>query len=161
MSSDNASAEREAASLADVLGRLAAVTVEGTFARASLVRHLERVLGMFEARMGETRESVVLSLRQRLQTLGVEVAAAALFGSAARDELEPDSDIDLLLIGEGLSQLEARAHFKAAGRELRRPVNVVVYSPADWLVGTKLDGSLAHNISANLVVLVFGELPRA
>jgi predicted nucleotidyltransferase len=113
MSSDNASAEREAASLAEVLGRLADVTAEGTCARASLVRYLERVLAMFEARMGETHEALVLILGQRLQTLGVEVTAAVLFGSAGRGELEPDSDIDLLLVAEGLSQLEAQAHFKA------------------------------------------------
>ncbi len=88
------------------------------------------------------------------------MAAAALFGSAARDELEPDSDIDLLLIADGLSQLEAQAHFKAAGRELRRPVNVIVYSREGWLETMKSAGSLAQGISSQPVVLLAGALPR-
>ena len=151
---------QEAARLPAVLAQLATVTADGSAARAALVRRLERVLREFEARQGESLEALVRILGERLQTLDAAVTAAALFGSAARDELEPDSDVDLLLIADGLSQLEAQAHFKAAGRELRRPVNVVVYSGAGWLDATKSAGSLAQGISSQPVVLLTGALPH-
>lgn len=148
------------ARLPAVLARLAALTAEGSPARAALVRQLERVLRDFEARKGENLETLVRILGERLQTLPADVTTAVLFGSAVRDELEPDSDIDLLLIADGLSQLEAQAHFKAAGRELHRPVNVVVYSSDGWLGATKSAGSLAQGISSQPVVLLAGTLPR-
>jgi predicted nucleotidyltransferase len=77
----------------------------------------------------DTRTSQVLA--QEVQKLGNKVEAAAIFGSAARGESDEASDIDLLLLTD-LAQLKAQALFKAAGRELGRPVNVLAYSPSAW-----------------------------
>lgn len=77
----------------------------------------------------DTRTSQLLS--EQVDTLGDKVEAAAIFGSAARGESDATSDIDLLLLTD-LPQLKAQALFKAAGRELGRPVNVLAYSPAAW-----------------------------
>jgi predicted nucleotidyltransferase len=153
--------EPDAARLAEVLDRLAAVTVAGSFARSMLVSRLESLLRLFEACKSETLEGLVRVLAWRLATLDANVTAAALFGSAARDELEPDSDVDLLLIADGLSQLEAQVHFKAAGRELRRAVNLLVFAPEGWLAATTSEGSLAQGIRSHPIVPLMGALPEA
>ncbi|NNU44763.1 nucleotidyltransferase domain-containing protein [Ramlibacter montanisoli] len=70
-------------------------------------------------------------MSEQVETLGEKVEAAAIFGSAARGESDATSDIDVLLLTD-LPQLKAQALFKATGRELGRPVNVLAYSPAAW-----------------------------
>jgi predicted nucleotidyltransferase len=68
-------------------------------------------------------------LSQQVDELESAIKAAAIFGSAERGESEEASDVDVLLLTE-LPQLKAQALFNAAGRELGRPVNVLVYSPS-------------------------------
>lgn len=77
----------------------------------------------------DTRTSQLLS--RELDKLGDQVEAAAIFGSAARGESSEGSDVDLLLLTD-LPQLKVQALFKASGRELGRPVNVLAYSPRAW-----------------------------
>lgn len=76
--------------------------------------------------------ALVRLLRERLATLSGNVEAAALFGSAARGHLHAESDIDVLVLTPDVSRLQAQAHFKPAGRALKRAVNVLVYTPEDW-----------------------------
>ena len=75
---------------------------------------------------------LVRALREHLATLKGQVEAAALFGSAARGDMHSESDIDLLVLTPDISRLQAQAHFKPAGRALKRAVNVLVYTPEDW-----------------------------
>lgn len=77
MNSDDESVEREAARLADVLGRLAAITVEGSVARAVLVSRLEELRRLFEAKAGETLEGMVRVLKSRQATMGADVVTAS------------------------------------------------------------------------------------
>lgn len=101
---------------------------------------------------------VEATLRSRLQSLpGVE--AAAIFGSWAAGRVGPDSDIDLLVVGnvdrDGLLAL-AREVELLAGRE----VNVTAYRPAEFrrLRGERA-GFLATVLDRPLIPLV-GDLPR-
>ncbi|WP_431051095.1 nucleotidyltransferase domain-containing protein [Roseateles sp. L2-2] len=75
---------------------------------------------------------LVRVMREHLATLKGQIEVAALFGSAARADMHSDSDIDLLVLTPDLSRLQAQAHFKPAGRALKRAVNVLVYTPEDW-----------------------------
>ncbi len=75
---------------------------------------------------------LVRALREHLATLKGQVEAAALFGSAARGDMHSESDIDLLVLTPDISRLQAQAHFKPAGRALKRAVNVLVHTPEDW-----------------------------
>ena len=64
----------------------------------------------------------------------VEVAAPEkiiLFGSAAREEMGPDSDVDLLVIKSGVHRrrLTQQIYRKLFGMD--RPVDVVVVTPED------------------------------
>lgn len=61
------------------------------------------------------------TLRRALQPFAAEIDVACVFGSMARGDARPDSDIDLLLIGDGITgrmKAELRVAMKDAGRKL-------------------------------------------
>ncbi|WP_186830327.1 nucleotidyltransferase domain-containing protein [Mitsuaria sp. TWR114] len=147
--------------LTEVLDRLAGITAEGSLARKDLVERLESLLRAFESVSGETLEGLVQALSRHLGTLQPSADVAVVFGSAAQGELLPGSDVDVLLIARNLSQLEAQAHFKPAGRELKRPVNVIVYTPAAWLAALQSEGSLAQGIVGRPTLVLKGVLPTS
>ncbi|MBL0945825.1 MAG: nucleotidyltransferase domain-containing protein [Hydrogenophaga sp.] len=102
--------------------------------------------------------TTVRVLREAVSQLGGGVHAAAIFGSVARGEPRPDSDIDLLLIADGLSRLQAQSHFKKAGRALGRPVNVLLYTLADWSRARSGGDSLVQDIASGDVIELQGDI---
>lgn len=99
---------------------------------------------------------IVRVLRASLADLDLPIRTAAIFGSIARGDEHASSDIDLLLVTPG-SRLKAQAHFKAAGRELGRPVNVLTMTPLEWAASQEGD-ELTAQILNNPVILLKGEL---
>lgn len=74
-------------------------------------------------------------LRDGLASLGEQVVVAFVFGSAARGELRPGSDIDLLVVGDAGFE-EVVGALAGAQERLGRDVNPTVYPPMEF--GTKL-----------------------
>ncbi len=103
---------------------------------------------------------VVRVLRKRLAELKATVVAAAVFGSSARGETHTDSDIDLLLVTDA-SRLQAQAHFKAAGRALGRPVNVLTFTANQWAEAKRSGNELVREILRNPTITLQGELNAA
>ena len=54
-----------------------------------------------------------------------------LFGSAARGDMRPHSDVDLLVIKDGVRALDLMRHIYRKLRGVRVAIDVVVVSPAD------------------------------
>ncbi len=54
-----------------------------------------------------------------------------LFGSAARGDGEPHSDVDLLVIKDGVRALDLMRHIYRRLRGVRVAIDVIVVSPAD------------------------------
>jgi predicted nucleotidyltransferase len=106
----------------------------------------------------DTRTSQLLS--EQVNRLGDNVDAAAIFGSAAKGEAVAGSDIDLLLLTE-LPQLKAQAAFKAAGRVLGRPVNVLAYSPAAWRVAIRKGDAFVADVLKSPMVVLKGDVGAA
>lgn len=104
-------------------------------------------------------DEITTVVKERLQELGTDVGAAAIFGSIARGEESTDSDIDVLLVTADLSRLAAQAHFKPTGRQLGRPVNVLVYTPHAWVTAVKEADPLVNDILSNPLVMLKGTLP--
>jgi predicted nucleotidyltransferase len=96
-------------------------------------------------------------LAQKVKALDEDIESAAIFGSTARGEAREDSDIDLLLL-TNLPQLKAQALFKSAGRELGRPVNVLVYTPDEWNGALERGDPLAREIAESPLVVLKGGL---
>lgn len=76
-------------------------------------------------------EALAIRFARALEPAGDPIALAWIFGSIARGDARPDSDLDLMIIGEvslrGLSQLEL-----PGTPELGRELNIVTYSPAEF-----------------------------
>jgi predicted nucleotidyltransferase len=99
-------------------------------------------------------------LSQEVVKLGEKIEAAAIFGSAARGESGAASDIDLLLLTD-LPQLKAQAVFKAPGRELGRPVNVLAYSPQAWREALRKGDAFVLEILNSPLVPLKGDVRSA
>lgn len=71
-------------------------------------------------------------LRRAIRALGRQIELAFVYGSLARGEFRPDSDIDLMVVGDiGLANLAKP--LKKAENQLGRPINPTVY-PREELV---------------------------
>jgi predicted nucleotidyltransferase len=82
--------------------------------------------GLFEKTMG-----IVPLLQQELKSFGDRIPLAFLFGSIARSEEGPESDIDLMIVGSvGLSELVPM--LRRAERTLGRPLNPTVFSSREF-----------------------------
>lgn len=137
---DRAFGTRELAAAADIDPGNASRWLR-RWANVGLVeRHEERGTPLFKAagdpalaplaQLMQQASRTMEVLQRRINSIGA-IEAAAIYGSAARGTVRSDSDIDLLLI-TSMPQLKAQALFKAAGRELRRPVNVLVFTADEW-----------------------------
>jgi predicted nucleotidyltransferase len=106
----------------------------------------------------DTRTSQVLS--EQVERLGDKVEAAAIFGSTARGASDATSDIDLLLLTD-LPQLRAQAFFKASGRALGRPVNVLAYAPSAWRKAVADENAFVLEILQSPLVPLKGDIRAA
>lgn len=55
------------------------------------------------------------------------VNAAFIYGSTARDDARPTSDVDLFVIGEGIDEIELARRTSEAGALLGREITVAIY----------------------------------
>lgn len=70
-------------------------------------------------------------LRDGLASLGEQVAVAFVFGSAARGDLRPGSDIDVLVVGDAAFG-DVVGALAGAQERLGRDVNPTVYRPSEF-----------------------------
>ena len=70
------------------------------------------------------------TLRARLLELGEKVRAAFIYGSVARGDETPTSDVDIMLVGT-LSGREIATILAPVKRLMNREINASVYSPAE------------------------------
>jgi len=70
-------------------------------------------------------------LREALQPLAERIAVAFIYGSLARGEEQPGSDVDVLIVG-GVSFADVVSSLGLAEKRLRREVNPTVFPPAEF-----------------------------
>jgi predicted nucleotidyltransferase len=70
-------------------------------------------------------------IREALQPMADRIAAAFVFGSAARGELRGSSDVDVLVVGD-VSFVEVSDALAGAQVRLGRDVNPSVYPPSEF-----------------------------
>jgi predicted nucleotidyltransferase len=71
-------------------------------------------------------------LREALSPFADRIQVAFVYGSVAQGADTAKSDIDLMLIGEGVSYAEIYEALQAVESSLGRPVNPTVFSMAEW-----------------------------
>ena len=87
----------------------------------------------------ETIKEVIVFLKQCLLKNGIQVDAIALFGSALHGDMNKDSDIDLIIISSGFSNLDiferARLTMKSETETLRKfkiPMDILNLTPEEY-----------------------------
>src|SRR5688572_30663073 len=96
-------------------------------------------------------------LRDALAPLARRIRAAFVYGSLARGEARPESDVDVMVVGEvAFADVVARLRFGEA--TLRRSVNPTVYPPVEFS-GKAAAGNafLAEVLQAPKIFLIGGE----
>jgi uncharacterized protein len=85
------------------------------------------------AQAGQQITDLIRRYVMALETRGIPVERAILFGSHASDSARTDSDIDVAVISprfETMSLLERYEALGLANRDLQAPLDVVGFSPA-------------------------------
>lgn len=95
-------------------------------------------------------------LRQALAPLAGQIQVAFLFGSLAAGEERPDSDVDLMVIGEtGLRGLSPRLH--EADLQLGRPINPVTVRPQEWADRLAARDHFLTNVNRRPKIFLIGD----
>jgi predicted nucleotidyltransferase len=71
-------------------------------------------------------------LQEALAPCSDKIKNAFVYGSVAAGTDKADSDIDLMVIGDGLTHSDLFAALHKTEAALRRPINPTFYSEADW-----------------------------
>lgn len=100
-----------------------------------------------------SRAQLVAKLQRRLQGHARE---AYLFGSYARDEALADSDIDLIIVAESTRSFPDRFREFAALGDGLPPMDLLIYTPAEWRRLRAQPSSLLRVAMAEWIALLAG-----
>ncbi|MEO7987876.1 MAG: nucleotidyltransferase domain-containing protein [Gemmatimonadales bacterium] len=81
-----------------------------------------------------------------------------MFGSRARGEDRPDSDIDVLVINQE-SGISMAAEFKPISRRIKREIQVTTASAEDIVRALDAGSAFWHEVFNNPVIVLHGEVP--
>jgi len=95
-------------------------------------------------------------LRQSLAPYRDKIKAAFVYGSIAKGTDKARSDIDLMVIGEGLSYTDLYLGLRKAESILRRSVNPTFLTPEDWRRKVSTKDSVVAKIGAQPKLFIFG-----
>lgn len=95
-------------------------------------------------------------IRHALEQYRSKIEIAFVFGSIARGADTVNSDIDLMILGEGLAYSEVYATLQRAEKDLLRPVNPTIMTVADWRQKIERKNSFLRNIFKQPKLFVFG-----
>lgn len=103
-------------------------------------------------------EETIRQVRDRIVE-ACDPEAVILFGSAARGETQPGSDIDLLVVmdlPEGMNHREQASRLHGLFRGWRLPLDIIVRTPEHFDRGKRLLG-MVSNIAAEEGTYLYGE----
>ncbi|KRG84347.1 DNA polymerase subunit beta [Stenotrophomonas daejeonensis] len=95
-------------------------------------------------------------LAQALLPLAERIRVAFVFGSNASGKARTGSDVDVLLIGEGLGYGEVVTALYPAQETLGREINPKLYSPAEWQKLAAGDGTFYREVMAKPKLFLIG-----
>jgi predicted nucleotidyltransferase len=98
-------------------------------------------------------------LRQALEPLAPQIHAACLFGSLARGEPQPHSDVDLLVISDALKLQDLVTALLPAQHTLGREVNPMLYRLAEFKKKVRDRSPFLTRVLAHPKVPLIGDLP--
>lgn len=97
-------------------------------------------------------------LRDALRPLGVRLLVACIYGSVAAGTDSAESDIDLLLIADGLPLEAVHAALEAAEERLARRVDITLYTPAEFLRRKESGNAFISKVLAGPLIPLIGDI---
>ena len=98
-------------------------------------------------------------LRQALQPFTEQITWAFVYGSIAKDQANASSDIDLMLIGEGLHYSEVMERLIPTEEQLGRVLNPTLYTPDDWAAKLAAENSFVVRVAQQDKINLMGGNP--
>jgi len=98
-------------------------------------------------------------LRQALQPFTEQITWAFVYGSIAKDQANASSDIDLMLIGEGLHYSEVMERLIPMEEQLGRVLNPTLYTPDDWAAKLAAENSFVVRVAQQDKINLMGGNP--
>jgi predicted nucleotidyltransferase len=96
-------------------------------------------------------------LRAALSPLAGKIEAAFVYGSIAKGESTPASDIDLMIVSDQVTYSDAFAILEDAGNRLGRKVNPTVYSRKDLKMRIKSPSAFIVRVLAQPKIWLIGD----
>jgi len=94
-------------------------------------------------------------LREVLEPFADRIELAYVYGSHARGDERPDSDVDLMIVGE-VSLRQFSPVLSEAERTIRRAVNPTLYRPGEYAEGLEDENSFVRRIHDGLRIDLIG-----
>lgn len=90
--------------------------------------------------------SAILRITEKIRA-GYRPEMIVLFGSYAKDTVDPDSDIDLLVIKDSNQRRDERdREIRVLLRDIKLPMDIFVYTPEEITKLRHLEGSFVNEI---------------
>lgn len=111
--------------------------------------------------LGITRKTFGIAepLIDALQPFAEQLAWAFVYGSIAKNQANASSDIDLMLIGEGLHYSEVMERLLPLEEHLSRTLNPTLYTPEDWAAKLAAENSFVMRVAQQDKINLMGENP--
>jgi predicted nucleotidyltransferase len=100
---------------------------------------------------------IVEPLREALLPLADRIDFAFVFGSVAKGNERPESDLDLLIVSDELTYPDAYAALQQAEKWIARPVNPIVMTRAEWNRKRSGADSFTRRIASQPKLFVIGD----
>lgn len=101
---------------------------------------------------------LVEPLAEALQPHARHITAAFVFGSVAKGTDHAGSDVDLMVVGDGLTYADLYETLQRAETKLHRPLRPLFMSAHKWQRERAETGSFIHKISEQPIIPVIGSL---
>uniref|UniRef100_A0A923JME3 Nucleotidyltransferase domain-containing protein n=1 Tax=Pseudomonas zanjanensis TaxID=2745496 RepID=A0A923JME3_9PSED len=111
--------------------------------------------------LGIVRKTIGIAepLRLALEPFSEQLCWAFVYGSIAKGQANTSSDIDLMLIGEGLHYSEVMERLLPLEEQLGRSLNPTLYTPQDWAAKLAAGNSFVVRVAQQDKINLLGEDP--
>lgn len=99
-------------------------------------------------------------LREALVPLSEQLTWAFVYGSLAKGSEHAGSDIDLMLVGDGLSYAEVMERLLPVEAQLGRTINPTLYTPNEWLARKATGNSFVLRVAQQDKIELIGHDPE-
>lgn len=95
-------------------------------------------------------------LRNALEPLASKIKTAFVYGSIAKGSDTARSDIDLMVVADGLTYPDLFACLTAAEQVLSRPINPTIFDPQEWLQKRADKNAFVQKVAALPKIFILG-----